>query len=288
MAVIKMNFLSQALGMQTNVSICLPTYSFADIVSGRNDVCVPGMKYQVLWLLHGGSGDDSDYLNFSNIARYADENKIAVVMPSGYDSFYTDWENEYEGAKYYTYVTEELFHLLPTLFPLSTKREDNFVGGLSMGSHGAMKIAINHPERYAAALVMSGSAIRPKAAAREEGLEAVAEQAGKLTTIMKRIGHLQQPEFVMGTENDVNAIAVQKAKSGQPLSRFFITCGGDDFALEGTKYGCQYLKELGYDVFFEEIPGYVHEWDFWDLALRKALKEWLPLRRSILYPETTK
>ena len=54
--------------------------------------------------------------------------------------------------------------------------------------------------------------------------------------------------------------------------------------MEGTKYGSDYLKELGYSVYFEEIPGYVHEWDFWDLALRKALKEWLPLRRSILYP----
>ena len=282
MAVIKMNFLSQALGMQTNITICLPTYSFADAVADRREVYVPGMKYQVLWLLHGGSGDDSDYLNFSNIARYADENKIAVVMPAGYDSFYTNWHEGCDGAQYYTYITEELFHTLPILFPFSTKREDNFVAGLSRGSHGAMKIAINHPERYAAALIMSGSAIRPKNIA--QGLDTVAEHSGPLPTILKRITRLQQEDFVKGTENDVNAIAVEKARSGQPLSQFFITCGGDDFALEGTKYGSDYLKELGYNVYFEEIPGYVHEWDFWDLALRKALKEWLPLRRSILYP----
>ena len=283
MAVIKMNFLSQALGMQTNVTICLPTYSFADAVAGRQEVYVPGMKYQVLWLLHGGSGDDSDYLNFSNIVRYADDNKVAVVMPTGYDSFYTDWHGECDGALYYTYVTEELFRVLPTLFPLSTKREDNFVAGLSMGSHGAMKIAVNHPERYAAALIMSGSAIRPEQV--EQGLSAVAQHSGPLPTILKRITKLQQEDFVRGTENDVNAVAAEKAKSGQPLTRFFITCGGDDFALEGTKYGSDYLKGLGYDVYFEEIPGYEHEWDFWDLALRRALKEWLPLRRSILYPD---
>ena len=52
------------LGMQTNVTICLPTFSFADIMNNNNDVYIPGMKYQVLWLLHGGSGDDSDYVNF--------------------------------------------------------------------------------------------------------------------------------------------------------------------------------------------------------------------------------
>ena len=190
MAVIKMNFLSQALGMQTNITICLPTYSFADAVADRREVYVPGMKYQVLWLLHGGSGDDSDYLNFSNIARYADENKIAVVMPAGYDSFYTNWHEGCDGAQYYTYITEELFHTLPILFPFSTKREDNFVAGLSMGSHGAMKIAINHPERYAAALIMSGSAIRPKNIA--QGLDTVAEHSGPLPTILKRITRLQQ------------------------------------------------------------------------------------------------
>ena len=35
----------------------------------------------------------------------------------------------------------------------------------------------------------------------------------------------------------------------------------------------------------EEVPGYKHEWDFWDLALRKALKEWLPIRHSAIYPD---
>ncbi len=283
MAVIKMNFLSQALGMQTNVTICLPTYSFSDTLGGGKAVYVPGMKYQVLWLLHGGSGDDADYLHFSNIARYADENKVAVVMPAGYDSFYTDWTDGSDGARYYTYVTEELPQVLPTLFPLSTRREDNFVGGLSMGSHGAMKIAVNLPERYAAALIMSGSAIRPDNV--ERGLDTVAKQSGPLPTIMKRIGLLQQEAFVRGTVNDVNAVAAEKAKAGGPLSKFYITCGGDDFAREGTLFGRDYLKKLGYEVFYEEIPGYTHEWDFWDLALRRALSEWLPLRRSILYPE---
>ena len=87
MAVIKMNFLSQTLSMQTNVTICLPSFSFADLMQGREDVYVPGMKYQVLWLLHGFSGDDSDYVNFSNIVRYADDHKLAVVMPAAANSF---------------------------------------------------------------------------------------------------------------------------------------------------------------------------------------------------------
>ena len=38
MAVIKMNFLSQTLGMQTKITVCLPSFSVADIMSGRKDV----------------------------------------------------------------------------------------------------------------------------------------------------------------------------------------------------------------------------------------------------------
>ena len=43
------------------------------------------------------------------------------------------------------------------------------------------------------------------------------------------------------------------------------------------------IGELGLDYFYEEVPGYKHEWDFWDMQLRKALKEWLPLRHAPIY-----
>ena len=69
MALIKMNFLSQVLGMQTNITVALPSFSFADIVQGAQSYYVPGMKFQVLYLLHGGSGDDSDWVNFSSVLR---------------------------------------------------------------------------------------------------------------------------------------------------------------------------------------------------------------------------
>ena len=93
MTVLKMNFLSKYLGMQTDITVCLPSYSFRDRMSDRPDFYAPGMKFQTLYLLHGGLGDDSDYVNFSSIVRYADENRIAVVMPCGYNHFYTDDPN---------------------------------------------------------------------------------------------------------------------------------------------------------------------------------------------------
>ena len=265
MAVIKMNFLSDALRMQTNVTICLPSKSFADRMSGRDEVYVQGMKYQVLWLLHGGTGDDSDYVNFSNIVRYADNNKIAVVMPADFNASYTDDPN---GAKYYTYVTEELPKVLRAFFPFSDKREDNFVAGLSMGAMGTMKCALGHPEMYAAALCMSGGFRGPKA--------------------NNGIPHSPNPPFGAPLEgvNDTWVLAEEQKKKGLDMPVFYMTAGeADEGAYPDYLTSVEHLKELGYEVHNRSLPGYKHEWDFWDLTLRYALDEWLPIRHSAIYPD---
>jgi len=267
MAVIKMNFLSKALGMQTNVTICLPSYSFADRVNGNESVYVPGMKYQVLWLLHGGSGDDSDYVHFTNIVRYADDHKLAVVMPPDFNALYTD---DPKGAKYFTFVAEELPEMCRAYFPFSDKREDNFVAGLSMGSTGTFKLAVAHPENYAAALCMSGCARGPSN-----------PRAG--------IMHSPLPAFVSDYSNPVDDAwnyVVEQVKAGKEMPKFFLTCGTDDeLAYPDYTTSVEHLKNLGLDVFNEEVPGYKHEWDFWDLSLRKAINGWLPIRHAAIYPE---
>lgn len=265
MAVIKMNFLSQALGMQTNVTICLPSASFADRMSGRENVYVQGMKYQTLWLLHGGSGDDSDYVHFSNIVRYADDHKLAVVMPADYNASYTD---DPQGAKYYTFVTEELPKVCRSFFPLSDKREDNFIGGLSMGSNGTVKAALHHPEMYAAALCMSG------------GLRGFNANNNQPFTPGPKFGWPRE-----GFRDPWNYAQTQ-SEAGVEMPKFFFTCGTDDIGgYPDYLTSVERLRSLGFDVFAEEVPGYKHEWDFWDLSLRKAISEWLPIRHSAIYPE---
>ena len=276
MAVIRMNFLSQALGMQTNVTICLPSFSFKDVMEKREDVYVPGMKYQVLWLLHGGSGDDSDYVNFSNITRYADDHKLAVVMPSDYNMFYTDQKN---GGKFFTFITEELPKMCRAIFPFSDKKEDNFVGGLSMGSGGAMKCALLHPEMYQAALIMSGPGMRlhrPDDKFAVEFLNKVI--AGEDVSDYKAV----EP-YAEDIQMAVPAYNIIKA--GTELPQLFFTSGGDDFLKEQTLLGLRFYDKMGVKYFYEEIPGYGHEWDFWDLILRKAISEWLPIRHGVIYPE---
>ncbi|MDD3244003.1 MAG: alpha/beta hydrolase-fold protein [Eubacteriales bacterium] len=265
MAVIRMNLYSQMLGMQTDVTVCLPTAHSSDSAEFYR----PGMKYQVLWLLHGGGGDASDYLHFTNIARYADEAKVAVVMPADYNAFYTDRVK----AKYFSYIARELPRVLRTLFPLSAAREDNFVGGLSMGGFGAFKTAVAFPENFAAALVMSGGARGPGAARSDT-------PATPWMELTKDTG-----KVIPDAWDDPWNYAKAQVDAGKVMPKFFFTVGSlDEAALIDNRSTAKRMESLGCTVQFEEVAGYRHEWPFWDLSLKKALESWLPLRRAVIDP----
>lgn len=155
---VRFNFLSKTLMQQTNVTMVLPSWGLFDEANGKANSYVPGAKFQVLYLFHGGTGDDSDYVNFSNIVRYAEKHKIAVIMPAGYNYSYINQPDDVLPwpAKYWDYIFEELPRVCTSMFPISDKREDTFVAGLSMGSMAATKWAIYGGERCEAALIMSG------------------------------------------------------------------------------------------------------------------------------------
>jgi S-formylglutathione hydrolase FrmB len=282
MAVLKMNFLSKYLGMQTNITVCLPTFHHRDVLNKTPDFYIPGIKFQTLYLLHGGAGDDSDYLNYTSINRYADEHRIAVVMPSNYNHFYTDDPN---GPRYWKYIAEELPQFCQTYFPLSGKREDKFVAGLSMGGFGAMKMGIMKCEEFAAVLCMSGSAINPDKIKDFPGPRA--RNIPDDPDIMPRINLesiFGDMDHFKGSIHDVYHYAALNVKQGKKLPKFYLTVGDQDFAREHLDDAHQHLSGLGYDTFYELVPGYGHEWAFWDLTLKKALEKWLPIQHDMLRP----
>jgi putative tributyrin esterase len=277
--VLKFNFLSKELGMQTNVTVILPSFGYTDMLNKRKEVYVPGMKFQTLYLLHGGSGDDSDYVNFSNIVRYAEDNKLAVVMPSACNSFYSNLEY---GPKFWDYLSEELPKVCRSMFPLSDKREDNFVAGLSMGAIGAMKFALKKPEMFIAALCMSCASVNPDKMVEYKDLVNGLDEDGPAISKQEVIyGDLSKYK---GSDEDMYLQAKRNIEMSKILPKFFMTCGSKDDILDIVIEAKDYLNELGYDVFYEETQGCGHEWDYWDMILKKAISEWLPLKFAAIYP----
>jgi putative tributyrin esterase len=272
MGLIKFNFFSHTLSMQTNVTIVLPTLRYVDTQGDKPCVYVKGTKFQTMFLLHGAAGDDSDWCRYTSVERYAEDNKLAVVMPSVCNSFYTDTTYRH---RYWTYVSKELPNLVRAMFPLSDKREDNFVAGLSMGGHGAMAFAIKRPEMFSTAVCLSGASIRA------EDIQEFAHRVNGFMDLESVFGNLSN---FSGSQNDIWHIAKINSEKGKELPRFYFAVGTDDMGYASIKNASRQLEKLGYPVTYEEEKGYGHEWDFWDMYIRKAIEEWLPLRREPLYP----
>lgn len=262
MALLQLNFASKALNRQTTVSVILPQ---------ADEKASDGWKCQTLWLLHGMQGDATDWLRFTSIERYAEENHLMVVMPGVDNSFYA---NTAYRVNYWTYLSEELWQVLQAWFPcFSSCREDQFVAGLSMGAGGAMKYAVNHPERFSQAVCLSGGSLTM-----EDQETIFFRQDGPIPEFPPAMGNLER---IRGTEDDVFCVAKKHAEKGSPLPTIHFAVGSDDPILWSVKKASAQLSQLGWPVTYLEIPGYQHEWSFWDLAIQKTIQEWLPLKRKL-------
>ena len=104
---------------------------------------------KVLWLLHGGSGDQTAWVRDTRIEAYASQyGNLAVILPNAYHSCFVDMAM---GAKFGQYIGEELPQIMRSLLPaLSVKREDNFISGFSNGGYCCLYIGLRYPETFGA------------------------------------------------------------------------------------------------------------------------------------------
>ena len=245
---------SQSLGHRAHVNLLLPERPAPSATPDGKPL------FPVLTLLHGTGGDESDWLRLTSIERYAEPYGLALVLPAAGNSFYADMVH---GERVWTYVSEELPELLRGLYPLSARREDNFVAGLSMGGYGAFKLALRHPERFAAAASLSGA------------LDIVAEIARDALPEVRFADIFAQPDQVQGSDDDLFALLERQAAQATALPRLYLACGAEDFLYAQSVRFRDAARTLGVNLTYEEAPG-GHTWEFWDALVQRALR-WLPL-----------
>ena len=149
MALIQLNYVSNALQRTVPVQVILPV----DKLTPDGRLPAP-KKFKTLYLLHGYLGNYTDWVSGTRIQRWAEERDLAVVMPSGDNAFYVD--RPVTGNNYGSFVGEELVEITRRMFPLSDKREDTFIGGLSMGGYGALRNGLKYHETFGAIISLSG------------------------------------------------------------------------------------------------------------------------------------
>lgn len=255
MAFFEVDFRSKTLKRSVQYNVILPIEKFRG-------------PYPTLYLLHGLTDNRNGWLHNTRIRMLAENMGLAVVMPSGDNSFYLDVLVK-DGClgDYGEYIGRELVEVTREIFPLSDKREDTFLGGLSMGGYGACRNGLKYSDVFSKVAVLSGA------------LHIYEYPRDWVETTGNTIGEVRNFGVLNETENSdrnprylINMIREDPSKE---FPDFYIACGLQDQLLEANRSIAGALKEAGADVTYEDGDG-IHDWIFWGTYIQHVL-EWLGL-----------
>lgn len=264
MALIQVNFVSNTLRRTVPLQVILPVDRLSD-----NWRTARPKKFKTLYLLHGIFGNYTDWVSGTRIQRWAEKRGIAVVMPSGDNAFYVD--QPAQRNLYGEFIGCELVEITRRMFPLSRKREDTFIGGLSMGGYGAMRNGLKYHETFGAIISFSGAL---------HFMDMTEEEFSENDPVDRAFMDAMFGDLLEASGTDRNPrILIEelaKKKTADPtlkLPRIYMSCGTEDDLLGSNRLYRDLLVEAGFQVTYEEGPG-GHDWDFWDTYILKAL-DWL-------------
>lgn len=218
--------------------------------------------YPTLYLLHGYTGNERDWLRYSRIQKLAEERGLAVIMPAGENSFYLDQE---DGPRYSEYISRELVEKTRDLFPLSRRREDTLLAGLSMGGYGAMRNGLLHHGTFGWVASFSGVVFTadPKMNEDEELLLIRHPVVRRLTKSERWTEIPPDTDLV---------VLLERAKEANQLPRLFLACGTEDYLYRDNARLHGLMEARGFPHHYLEGPG-EHDWKYWD-AVVETMLDW--------------
>lgn len=260
MATLQVNFFSKSMRREVTFNALIP----ADRPEIPGLPPVEAGPKKALYLLNGYMGSCGDWIAFTRIRELSDKHNVAVFMPSGENHFYVDDEDK--GALYGEYVGNELVEFTRKLFPLSSKREDTWIGGLSMGGYGAIRNGLKYAHHFGRIIALSSALLPYKIAnASPDYDDGVADYK-----YFKRVfGDL---DGLLGSDKDPEALVMRLKEMNAAIPRIYMACGTEDFLLDVNRLFRDFLSSERIDHTYRESAG-SHTWDFWNEYIGQAL-EW--------------
>ena len=252
MALIQFTYVSNVLLRSVPVQVILPV----DKLSPEGEY-LPLKKYKTLYLLNGLWGSHVDWVSGTRIQRWAEERDLAVVMPAGENSFYVDRPGFH--MDYGKWIGQELVQITRRMFPLSDKREDTFIGGLSMGGFGAMRNGLRYADTFGQIVSLS---------------PALHFFEGEAEPFASFLCKDPQSEWEKVKNSDVNPRWLVENFTGEKPG-IYLACGREDDLFPFSQLFHEVLTKAGFEHHYVEDEGN-HDWDYWDRHIKLAL-QWLPL-----------
>ncbi len=207
-----------------------------------------------VYLLHGYSGCDTDWFVNVPLGEIANRFNVNFFLPNGDNNFYLDQPQT--GCKYESYVGKEFVEYTRRTFGLSDKKENTYIGGLSMGGFGALHTAFRFPETFGKVIALSSALI-------QNGLAFFSPD------MPNDMANYDYYTWVFGdlktaAQTDINPeVLVRKLKeSGAEIPDVFMACGTEDFLIQPNRDFKAFLDSVGVPATFVTAPG-VHDFAFW-------------------------
>jgi len=228
--------------------------------------------YPVVYLLHGFTDDNTGWLQFGEVNRYADKAiadgiipPMVIVMPNGDSSFYI---NSYDGKeKYEDFFIKEFMPSIEKTYRIKAEKRYRGVAGLSMGGYGSLIYSLKYPQLFVAAAPLSAAVFDDSAI--------VTMPDGNYDVVLGQLfgRGLKGKDRLNKAFYDNSPLKIVETKSADDLKkvRYWIDCGDDDFLTKGNclLHILPTDKKVPHEY---RVRDGAHNWTYWRTGIVDALK----------------
>ncbi len=251
---------SAALGKDIRYNVYLPA-----------DYATSERNYPIVYLLHGYTDDETGWVQFGEVNRYADKAiangeipPMIIVMPDGGVSWYI---NSYDAAtKYEDFFVKEFMPAIETAYRVKKDKRFRGIAGLSMGGYGTLIYALKYPELFAAAAPLSAAVFT------DDDMTSMPAANWDRTFAQLFGRNLTGKDRLTKSFYDNSVLKIVETKSKEDLSkvRYWIDCGDDDFLIAANCELNIALTKKGVPHEFRVRDG-AHNWTYWRTGIIDAL-----------------
>ncbi len=228
--------------------------------------------YPVVYLLHGYTDDNTGWLQFGEINRYADQAIAAgvippmiIIMPNADSSWYI---NSYDGKeKYEDFFIKEFMPSIEKTYRIKAEKRYRAVAGLSMGGYGTLMYSLKYPELFVAAAPLSAAVFD------DEALLATPDNRYEEVFGQLYGRGLKGKDRLNKVWYDNSALKIVESKSTEELKkvRYWIDCGDDDFLSKGNSllHILMIDKKVPHEY---RVRDGAHNWTYWRTGITDALQ----------------
>lgn len=246
---------SKILGCEQKYNVYLP------------DGYSTGKEYPVIYLLHGLSGNHTDWAQAGRMRDVADlliargELKpVVIIMPNAGDQDVHNYQNGYfnvEGWPYEDFFFAEFLPAVEAKFRCGGSKGLRAIMGLSMGGGGSVVYAQRHPDLFSSAYGMSAWLDN-----KNQEVGGAPKTKDKMTLTSLSVKDHSALDFMDNASKET--IGALKGV------KWFLDCGDDDFLLLLSEELHAKMRKAGVKCELRVRDG-GHTWEYWHTALYTAL-----------------